>query len=246
MMNQLALGISLRDDATFSNFLVGKNQALVNFLQNITNHTVNDLKDDTQNVNEKLKDNMVYLWGSAGSGLSHLLQACCHFLSEQGKTCLYLPLSQSSDLSPQILEGLDQINFIAVDDIDAVVGQRQWEEQLFHFYNNILHAENTYVIFAAHNAAKQLPLVLPDLQSRLCHLLSLHVQTLEDDEKLMVLQMRAKSRGLEVTKRVGTFLLNRCSRNMGSLFQILEKLDKASLVAQRKLTIPFVKSVLRI
>lgn len=247
MMNQLALGISLSDDATFANFLVGRNQALINFLQNITNHTKNDLTEAVaQNVDKGLKDNMIYLWGSASSGLSHLLQACCHFLSEQGKTCLYLPLNQANELSPQILENLDQINFIAIDDIDAIAGQKQWEEQLFHFYNNIQHIKNTYIIFAAHNAAKQLPLGLPDLQSRLCHLVSLHVQSLEDHEKLMVLQMRAHARGLEITTRVGAFLLNRCSRNMGSLFQILEKLDQASLIAQRKLTIPFVKSVLRI
>lgn len=246
-MNQLTLGISLRDDATFANFLAGRNLTLVNFLQEISSHKLDSKEEDIlPKVADSINDNMVYLWGSTGSGLSHLLQACCHYLTEHGQTCLYLPLKQASDLSPQILEGLDKINLIAIDDVDAIAGLRNWEEQLFHFYNSILHLENTYVIFAAHNAAKQIPFILPDLQSRLSNLVSLHVQTLEDYEKLAVLQMRAKARGLEITKRVGIFLLNRCSRNMASLFQILEKLDQASLVAQRKLTIPFVKGVLRI
>lgn len=247
MMNQLTLGISLRDDATFDNFLAGRNQTLLNYLQDIVkNHVNNVRKDLSLKTEDGLNDNMIYLWGSSNSGLSHLLQACCHLSSEQGQSSLYLPLKQASDFSPQILEGLDKINFVAIDDIDAVAGQSNWEEQLFHFYNDILRSENTYVIFAAHNAVKQLPLRLPDLQSRLSSLVSMHVQSLEDDEKLLVLQIRAKARGLEITKRVGAFLLNRCSRNMGALFQILEKLDHASLVAQRKLTIPFVKSVLRI
>lgn len=246
-MNQLTLGISLRDDATFANFLAGRNQTLVNFLHELSSHKLDAVAEDMlPKEAEKINDNMVYLWGSTGSGLSHLLQACCHYLTGHGQTCLYLPLNQASDLSPQILVGLDKVNLIAIDDVDAIAGQQNWEEQLFHFYNSIFHSTNTYAIFAAHNAAKQIPFILPDLQSRLSNLVSLHVQSLEDHEKLMVLQMRAKARGLEITKRVGVFLLNRCSRNMASLFPILEKLDQASLVAQRKLTIPFVKSVLRI
>ena len=195
---------------------------------------------------QKLNEHMIYLWGSTGAGLSHLLQASCHYLTEHGQNCLYLPLTQANELSPQILQGLDQLSLIAIDDIDAIAGMRDWEEALFHFFNRILHLQNTSVIFSAHNASKQLPFILPDLQSRLNSLLSFHVQSLEDHEKLTVLQIRAKARGLEVTQRVGLFLLNRCSRNMGSLFHILDKLDQASLEAQRKLTIPFVKSVLRI
>jgi DnaA family protein len=197
-------------------------------------------------VGEGMKENMIYLWGSTGCGLSHLLQACCHYLTAQGHACLYLPLKQAADLSPKILDGLDQLSLIAIDDIDAIAGLQEWEEELFHFYNKILYLEKTKVIYSGHIAAKQLTITLPDLQSRLYNLLSLYVNSLEDHEKLAVLQIRAKARGLEVTKQVGLFLLNRCSRNMGSLFQILEKLDQASLIAQRKLTIPFVKSVLGI
>lgn len=42
------------------------------------------------------------------------------------------------------------------------------------------------------------------------------------------------------------FLLNRLDRDLTYLFSVLEKLDKASLQAQRKLTIPFVKEQLHL
>lgn len=245
-MNQLTLGISLRDDATFTNFSVGRNETSIHFLQHFLLNSNTFIPSSTENNQGQMNEHIIYLWGSMGCGLSHLLQACCHYLSAQAVACLYLPLTQARDLSPNILDGLDNLSLIAIDDVDAITGQGDWEEELFHFYNRILPHNNTRVIFSGHIAAKQLPLQLPDLQSRLNSLLSIHIDSLEDDEKLTVLQSRAKARGLEISQQVGLFLLNRCSRNMGSLFQILEKLDHASMVAQRKLTIPFVKSVLRI
>ncbi len=245
-MNQLTLGISLRDDATFTNFTLGRNEATIHFLQQFLLNVDEINQTSSDNHENKLNEQMIYLWGSVGCGLSHLLQACCHYVSAHGQTSLYLPLKQASELSPQILEGLDNLSFIAIDDCDVIAGQFSWEEALFHFYNRMLSSPNTRVIFSGHIAVKQLPLSLPDLQSRLNSLLSLHVNSLEDGEKLTVLQSRAKARGLEITQQVGLFLLNRCSRNMAALFPILEKLDHASLVEQRKLTIPFVKSVLKI
>ncbi|MDH5572845.1 MAG: DnaA regulatory inactivator Hda, partial [Gammaproteobacteria bacterium] len=37
------------------------------------------------------------------------------------------------------------------------------------------------------------------------------------------------------------YLLKHCPRDMKSLFEMLDRLDHASLAAQRKLTIPFVR-----
>lgn len=230
-MNQLTLGISLRDDATFDNFYPGRNDALIPYLEMFASRAL---------------ERMLYLWGESGSGLSHLLQACCHRHSSLGYSCLYLPLSQANELTPELLKGLEDLTLLVIDDIDAIAGQQTWEEELFHLYNRILVQQTTSVIFAAHLAPKQLPVVLPDLQSRLSSLLALYIQPLEDAEKLAALQMRAQGRGLVLSKQVGQFLLRRCARQMSVLFNILERLDQASMAAQRKLTIPFVKSVLQL
>ena len=58
--------------------------------------------------------------------------------------------------------------------------------------------------------------------------------------------MRAKLRGFELSKEVGRFILKRLDRQMRTLFDMLDRLDHASIVAQRKLTIPFVKDILRL
>ena len=43
---------------------------------------------------------------------------------------------------------------------------------------------------------------------------------------------------------VADYLLRRCPRDMDSLFNLLNRLDQASLAAQRRLTIPFVRDLL--
>jgi DnaA family protein len=60
------------------------------------------------------------------------------------------------------------------------------------------------------------------------------------------LQHRANRRGLYLSDEVALFLLNRLPRNSHQLMDALEKLDGASMQEQRRLTTPFVKSVLQL
>ena len=58
------------------------------------------------------------------------------------------------------------------------------------------------------------------------------------------LRLRAAARGLELSEEAALYLVHRLPRDMHSLFDVLERLDHASLVAQRKLTIPFLREQL--
>ena len=59
------------------------------------------------------------------------------------------------------------------------------------------------------------------------------------------LVLRARHRGLELPEETARFLASRARRDMASLHALLDRLDDQALVAQRRLTIPFVKDVLR-
>ena len=91
----------------------------------------------------------------------------------------------------------------------------------------------------------ELGLGLPDLATRLAWGLVLHVAELKDEEKINALRLRAQQRGFELPLEVGRYLLQRSPRNMVALFDLLDHLDQASLAAQRKLTIPFVRELIR-
>ena len=230
MNRQLALAVQLNDEATLTDFCWGDNALLQQQLQ-LT------LCGDGERF--------IYLWGIPGSGKSHLLQACCQAASAE-PSAIYLPLNLLKDLGPEVLEGIDDHTFIGIDDIDAIATDRRWEEALFHLYNRIRDNENTTLIITGHCPPALSPVCLPDLQSRLSWGLVIQLNELCDHDKINTLKLHAHQRGFDLPTSVGQFLLNRCARNMHDLHALLNRLDEASLIAQRKITIPFVKGILGI
>jgi DnaA family protein len=227
---QLTLGVGLKDEATFANYYAGQNGALLQ-----------ELTKTASGVGERV----IYFCGSGGEGCTHLLQACCHEANHHKLTSVYLPLASLIDFSPAIFDGLESLALICIDDLHLIAGRPAWEEAFFHLYNRV-HDAGKRLIVTANVKPKALGLVLPDLISRLSWGMVFQLQALTDTEKLAVLIMRAERRGMILSDDVGKFILNHCPRHMATLFAAFEALDKASLAAQRKLTIPFVKAILQI
>lgn len=229
---QLSLGVSLSDDATFENFYAphGGRNALV----------LAGLREQLSGTDQPF----IYLWGSSGCGSSHLLQAACHQAQAQHLAFQYLPLKDLASVPPrELFTGLEDLDYIAIDDIHAVAGKPEWELALFNLYNGLRDAGKRLVV-AADVSPRDLSLQLEDLRSRLQWGLTLQLHALTDPEKQLALQTRARARGLELSDEVAHFILQRLPRTMHELFQQLQRLDQASLAEQRKLTIPFVKKVL--
>ncbi|MCW9024914.1 MAG: DnaA regulatory inactivator Hda [Gammaproteobacteria bacterium] len=220
MSAQLALNIQLKDTATFDNFFAGENEALLNALREGT-------------------ETSFYFWSATGDGKTHLLQALCHEAVNRHIQPAYIPLN-TPEFTPAILDGLEHFDLVCLDDIQSVIGNDDWEQALFHLYNRI-QEQGHRLIISANTAPANLDVRLPDLLSRLSWGLVYQLQSLNDEQKQQVLQQSAQARGMMLNDEVAVYLLKHCPRDMNSLFMLLEKLDRASLQAQRKLTIPFVR-----
>ena len=228
MNRQLPLGLQLRAAARFANFIAGPNRELLEQLQAVAAGS---------------GEPFFLLWGSAGTGKTHLLHACCHHAGAAGHEVAYLSLRDVADLSPQLLEGWERYALVCLDDVDVIAGQSEWEEALFHLYNRIREQGGALIVSSAALPAS-VPFGLPDLASRLGWGLVYQLQPLNDEQRLEALQRRARQRGCDMPDETGRYLLRRLPRDMPALFDLLERLDEASLAAQRRLTVPFVKSVL--
>ena len=112
-----------------------------------------------------------------------------------------------------------------------------------NLYNRLRDAD-TRLVVAAEKSPTGSDFKLADLASRMCWGPVYQLRMLDDEEKKTALQLRAKNRGLDLDDNVVDYLIKRSSRDMQSLFNLLDKLDKASLVAKRKLTVPFVRELL--
>ena len=226
---QLSLPIHQIDEHTFENFYANNNLLLLNSLH--------------QNW-QQIQQQFFYIWGAAGCGKSHLLCALCNqYLNEQ-RAAIYVPLNKSHYFSPAVLENLEQQELVCLDDLQEVIGNPDWEVAIFDLINRIRETGKTLLVIGADQSPTNLSVHLPDLASRLTWGEVYQLMPLNDQQKITVLQLAAHQRGIELPDETANFLFKRLERDMKTLFSALEKLDQASLQAQRKLTIPFVKEIL--
>ena len=224
---QVPLAFEFQANQTFASYFAGSNAEIVMQLQ--------ALADDGQ-------EQQIFVWGDPGCGKTHLLQACCQQAKLNNKEPFYFKFNQPLP-DPAMLEGLEEMDLVVFDDIQYLAGNNDWELALFAFYNS--HRQNGHkLLLAADAPPKFLPIVLPDLKTRMSWGLTLKIQRLNDDEILEALQVKARHLGFDLSPLVGRFLLNHYVHDFPALWQLLEKIDQATLAAKRKLTIPFLKQIL--
>ncbi len=232
MSRQLALNLRLKDGSSFSNFLPGPNrEALERLRAAVVAATARDAGTE---------DKILFLWGAEGCGKSHLLQAACRLAQELGAAPLYVPLADVAALSPSLLEDAEQALLVCLDDVERIAGEPEWEAALFSLTER-RRATGGLQICAANAPPARLGLRLPDLSSRLAWGAVYALQGLSDVEKLEAVRLRARNRGLDMPEDVVQYILSRYPRDMHSLFDLLERIDRASLSQQRRVTIPFLR-----
>lgn len=225
-VSQLPLALTLPDASRFSTFVPGPNAAVVEHVRAVATGAGETL----------------WLWGGGGSGKTHLLQAACREATGAGRRAMYLSLDDPN-LSPDVLGGLEQLDVLALDRIDAAAGSAEWERGLFVIVNDF-GARGGSLLLSARKSARAAGFALPDLASRAAAAVSYRLQPLDDGDRVLALVAHAAARGLELERPAAEYLLHRVERDMAGLDAWLERLDRASLAERRRLTIPFIRELL--
>lgn len=214
-MTQLLLNIAPEWVPTLDNFVVGRNVELLSALR----HT---LAGDSS-------ERCFYLWGEAGCGKSHLLQAAVGQARAAGQSaiCLCRAVPQAAAV-------------VAVDDVEALDAAAQVE--LFALYNKQRESGGVLLI-----SGSQSPVHLrlrDDLRTRLCWGLVYQVHALNDAEKSRALEQHAQARGFALPPEVSQYLLRHGRRDLPSLLGVLDALDAHCLRLKRMPTVPLLKEVM--
>lgn len=229
---QFALPVTLPDDETFTSYLSGDNQEVVNHLQALLQSTSS-------------KFQYTFIYGGRDTGKSHLLYACCVLAQLRGLSNILLSLEQVAQYGPEVLSGLEQYDVVCIDDVGLIAGDDSWERGLFNFYN-MFNEAGKVLILSDKAQPQHIRIKLPDLKSRLQWGALYQLKALSDEQKQAALILRAKLRGLELPDESAAFLLTRGVREMSVLMQSLDQLDHYSIQLQRRLTIPFIKEILKL
>jgi DnaA family protein len=215
-MQQLALELA-PPPPSLANFVAGRNAAALACVREL--------------VGAAPAERFVYLWGTPGSGRTHLLRAAAASAREAGLASACLDAAQSpTDATPA--SGL-----AAVDDVERLDAAGQIA--LFDLYNR-MRAEGGRLLVAGDRAPRDLAL-REDLRTRLAACVAFELHPLSDDEKAAALRAEAAGRGLRLDDGVVAYLLTHVARDMTTLMAVLDALDRASLERQRALTVPFVR-----
>jgi len=224
---QQILNVQLNQSISLDDFVAAGNQQLL--------HSLHELVTSSESK-------FIYIWGEQGTGKTHLLHGVCHLASRESISIAYVPMSLS-DISIEYLNSLEDVVVICIDDIHLIADKPEWEQAYFHLYN-LIRERGHRLLVSANAPPRNLGIALEDLRSRLAWGLVYQVQALDDQTKIIALQQKSRSRGFDLPDNVAQYLINHCPRDSHSLFSIVDKLDKASIAAQRKITIPFVKELL--
>lgn len=225
-MKQLALDIGLDTPPSLASFFSGPNEAAINHLRLWT-------------AGGSRAPVPTYLWGESGSGKTHLLQAVHGALTEQGQAVGWL---DAHTWNPP--DFCDDWQAVLLDDVHLYDLTQQ--HTAFNWFVNALtpRTGSPRWVLAAGNLPPADLALRDDLRTRLGWGHVYGLQVLGEAERRAVLRREADARGLFLSDDVMSYMLNRFSRDLGSLMQLLDHLDHYALQTQRALTIPLVRAML--
>ncbi len=211
-----------------ASFLPGKNDTLLKLLTAIANNET---------------PHCLYLWGASGIGKTHLLQAVCKQANELNLHVAYIPLKQLDAISVEILHDLGALDIVCIDDLEYVSGRLEWQQGLVWLYNELRDNRHSLII-SANISPTNIALEINDLKSRLASDQVCQIKAPGDELKMRILKQKATARAFDLSDDVIEYIIRRADRDLASLIKILDEIDHISLAAQRKITIPLVKSLI--
>ncbi|GGI20404.1 MAG: DnaA regulatory inactivator Hda [Oxalicibacterium faecigallinarum] len=220
-MRQLLLDLPADKPQTLASFVTGANAEVKQLLQRIE-----------QNQADSLDERTVYLWGEAGSGKSHLLQALAAL--PQARLIDSASATSAFDYDPAV-------RCYLLDDVERLSDDNQIAA--FALFNQVRERGGNLV--ASGNAAPAKLAVREDLRTRFGWGLIYQVHGLSDDEKIAALTQAAQTRGLPLNDGVLPYLLTHFARDMRSLSAMLDALDAYSLETKRPITLPLLRELLQ-
>ena len=213
----------------FDSFFQGENKDLLYFLNTMIKTRSN---------------NSIYIWGPQGTGKTHLLQAACKQANEMDWHVTYIPLEQYRDFSIDILDGLGKLDLVCIDDLEFIIDNIEWQQRVTLLFNEIRDNKNS-IIISSKISPNNIKIDLDDLKSRLVWGHVFKIKAADDELKIKILKKEANERSFNLNDDVVEFLIRRSNRDLTSLIEILDEIDRSSLAAKRKKTVPFVKELIR-
>lgn len=199
--------------------------------------------------------NPLLIYGEAGMGKTHLMNAIGHAIREKKPKARVLYVKSERfvrDLVQAIQRGetenfkkhYRQVDALLIDDIHFFAGKQVTQEEVFHTFNELLDARQQMVLTCDRYPA-ELDGLDKRLKSRFTYGLSVAVEPPELEHRVAILLSKAQKHDLRLPEDVAFFVAQRVRSSVRELEGALHRLVASAQFTGRSLTVDFARETLK-
>lgn len=242
MYRQALLPFVEQKACTMDNFFSGTNTTLLSYLRSAVDELymrADANADRTHLMPDNETTRLSFIWGPTGCGKSHLLKAVSDYAEQQQLVSYYLTSNQQ--IPHRLLDMSQRHTVLCIDDVDDVMPLQQ-EHYWFDLINQAKELDACHLIFAAKSSPQMLECQLPDLKSRMQWCTPFKLNPLTDEFLFKWLHAEFNHYGMRVNDGIVQYVLTHHRRCPAALSELVEVVAEVTLIQQRSVTIPFLKS----
>jgi chromosomal replication initiator protein len=237
------LNPNLNPNYTFENFVVGSCNEFAHAAS--TAVTKNPAKSY----------NPLYIYGGAGLGKTHLMNAIGHFiiLNNSGLKVLYITTEQfMNDLINHLQYGkvlsfrqkYRNVDVLLMDDIHYLSGKERTKEEFFHTFNHLYDGQKQIVI-SSDCPPKEIPHLEERFRSRFEWGLIADLKPPDIETRIAILKKKSDLEGIDLPESVALYIADKVHSNIRVLEGYLRRVIAFSSLKGEKIDLDLTKEALR-
>lgn len=198
--------------------------------------------------------NPLFIYGDAGLGKTHLLQAIAHYIDENYPDFVVRYVSSETFLSEfvdsvrageaeQFKRRYRDVNVLLVDDIQFIEGREETQVEFFHTFN-ALHQAKSQIVLSSDRPPDAISKIETRLRSRFKMGLITDIQRPDVETRLAILRKKAESSPVEIADEVLEFIATNIADNIRELEGALTRVTAYASLVHEPLTIELAEQVL--
>jgi len=197
--------------------------------------------------------NPLFLYGGAGLGKTHLVQAIGNYQISQGRKVIYTTFEQfmnkfTSHLRSQTMDRFRdhfrECDVLIIDDIQFLSGKEQTQEEFFHTFNE-LHQEKKQIIITSDRQPSKIGRLADRLKSRFEWGMMADIQPPELETKIAIIQKKCEIDGINLTKEIINYIASNMGNNIREIEGAIIKLNAYGIMMNQALTLEFAQNVIK-
>jgi len=197
--------------------------------------------------------NPLFIYGGAGLGKTHLVQAIGNEQINGGKRVIYTTFEQfmnkftshlRANTMDRFREHFRECDMLIIDDIQFLAGKEQTQEEFFHTFNE-LHQAKKQIIITSDRQPHKINNLVDRLRTRFEWGLMADIKPPELDTKIAIIKKKCEIDGIDLNQDIINFLASNMGNNIREIEGAIIKLNAYAGLMKQKMTLEFAHNVIK-